>query len=70
MSITEMIVEQIQGMPESMQVDVLDFVRYLKSKAKTKDDERDWSEISLSFAMRDIEDEECLYSIEDIKESV
>jgi len=43
---------------------VLEFVEYLKSKT----DERDWSEFSLSSAMGGMEDEISLYSLEDLKE--
>jgi len=43
----------IQELPESKKAEVLDFVEYLKSKT----DERDWSEFSLSSAMGGMEDE-------------
>jgi len=65
MSLEEKIIRHIHELPESKKAEVLDFVEYLKSKT----DERDWSEFSLSSAMRGMEDEISLYSLEDLKES-
>jgi len=64
MSLEEKIIRHIHELPESKKAEVLDFVEYLKSKT----DEKDWSEFSLSSAMRGMEDEISLYSLEDLKE--
>jgi hypothetical protein len=65
MSLEETIIKQIHELPESKQSEVLDFVEYLR----TKTDEKDWSVFTLSSAMRGMEDEESLYTLDDLKES-
>jgi hypothetical protein len=65
MSLEEKIIQYVQELPESRKAEVLDFVEYLRSKTE----ERDWSEFSLSSAMRGMENEVSPYSLEDIKES-
>jgi len=69
MSLPETILKHIQEMPESLQAEILDFVEYLESKIK-KDykEEADWSELSLSSAMRGMEEEYSPYSLADLKE--
>ena len=50
---------------------VLDFVEYLELKVgrhQNIQDERDWSTLSLSYAMRGMEDEQTSYSPNDLKE--
>jgi hypothetical protein len=72
MSLPEKILKHIQGMPESFQAEILDFVEYLESKIKKGQkvdrEETEWSELSLSFAMRDMEEEYSPYSLNDLKE--
>ncbi|MEK6672867.1 MAG: DUF2281 domain-containing protein [Nitrospirota bacterium] len=72
MSLPEKIFKHIQEMPESFQVEILDFVEYLESKIKKGKkiggEETDWPELSLSFAMRDMEDESSPYSLNDLRE--
>ncbi len=52
-----------------MQAEVLDFVEYLESKVgRDLQDERDWSTLSLTHAMRGMEDEQMSYSANDLKE--
>jgi len=72
MSIAEKILTHIQELPEPLQAEVLDFVEYLETKIKTGakvvDEDKDWSELSLSFAMRGMEEEGSLYSANDLKE--
>ncbi len=72
MSLPEYIIKHIQNLPEAFQSEVLDFVEYLESKInkgkKYQGEETDWSELSLSFAMRDMEDEYSSYSLSDLKE--
>jgi hypothetical protein len=65
MNLDEKIIEQIRQLPESKKAEVLDFVEFLKSKT----DERSWYELSLSSAMRGMEDEVSPYSLKDLKES-
>ena len=65
MSLEEKIIRHIQELPESKKAEVLDFVEYLRSKTE----ERDWSEFSLTSAMSGMENEVSPYSLEDIKES-
>ena len=65
MSLEEKIIEQVHKLPDYKKAEVLDFVEYLRSKTE----EKDWSEISLSSAMRGMENEESLYSLADLKES-
>ena len=72
MSLSEKIIKHIQELPEPFQAEVLDFVEYLESKTKKgkkiEGEETGWSELSLSFAMRGMEDEYSPYSLNDIKE--
>lgn len=71
MTLSEKILQHIQNLPETLQAEVLDFVEYLESKAeKGKKDmeEKDWSDLSLSFAMRGIEDEHSHCALDDLKE--
>lgn len=68
MSLAEKIMKQVQTLPESKQVEVLGFVEYLRSKAE-KQEIKDWTDLSLSSAMRGIEEEQIPYSLNDIKES-
>lgn len=65
MSLEEKIIKQIHELPESRQSEVLDFVEYLR----TKTDEKDWPAFTLTSAMRGMEDEESLYTLDDLKES-
>ena len=65
MSLEEKIIQQVHDLPENKKAEVLDFVEYLK----TKSEEKDWSDLSLSSAMRGMENEDTLYSLDDLKES-
>jgi len=73
MDISEEISEHVEKLPEAFQAKVLDFVEYLESKI-SRDNKRgvedDWSQLSLSFAMRGMEDECSTYSIDDVKEKL
>ncbi|MBF0274427.1 MAG: DUF2281 domain-containing protein [Nitrospinae bacterium] len=71
MTIPEEIYHQVQHMPETLQAEVLDFVEYLefkKIKPLNGEKEIDWSAFSLVNAMQGMEDEDTLYSIDDLKE--
>jgi len=65
MGLEEKIIEQVHKLPEYKKAEVLDFVEYLRSKSEDKD----WSALSLSSAMRGMEDEKSSYSLADLKES-
>jgi uncharacterized protein DUF2281 len=65
MSMEDKIIRHIHELPESRKAEVLDFVEYLRNKTE----EKDWSDFSLSSAMRGLEAEVSPYSLEDIKES-
>ncbi|MBI2211902.1 MAG: DUF2281 domain-containing protein [Deltaproteobacteria bacterium] len=71
MTLPEKIIQHLQKLPESVQAQVLDFVEYLELKVgrhQDIQDERDWSALSLSYAMRGMEDEQTSYSANDLKE--
>ncbi len=71
MTVLEQVLEHLREMPEPLQAEVLDFVRFLESKeyGREGDDERlEWSAFSLSTAMRGMEGEEISYSLDDLKE--
>ena len=57
MAIAEKIQHYLQKLPTAFQIEVLDFVEYLLAKAE-RQDERDWSDLSLALAMRGMEDED------------
>lgn len=65
MTLKEKILQGVQNLSEPLQAEVLDFVEYLESKVE---DEKDWSTISLSFAMSGMEKEESSYILSDLKE--
>ncbi|MCZ6879000.1 MAG: DUF2281 domain-containing protein [Acidobacteria bacterium] len=71
MTLPEKIIQHLQKLPESVQAEVLNFVEYLESKIgrdQKVQDERDWSTLSLSCAMRGMEYEQTFYSSNDLKE--
>ncbi len=63
MTLDERIHQYVQKLPSSLQEELLDFVQYLLMKAEKE--ER--ISMSLSSAMRDMEDEPALYGVADIK---
>lgn len=56
MAIDEQIQQHVQKLPVSVQAEVLDFVEYLVAKVRSGED-RDWSDLSLTFALHGMEDE-------------
>ncbi|MFA4957674.1 MAG: hypothetical protein WC556_11965 [Candidatus Methanoperedens sp.] len=70
--IFKQIVNNIQTFPYQMQVEVLDYIGYLKSKLaleQARKEEVDWSHLSLTNAVKDIDDEnEEEYTEADLKE--
>jgi len=71
MAITEKIQQYVQRLPASFQTEVLDFAEYLLAKAEretARREERAWSGLSLSLAMRGMEDEDMpTYTTSDLK---
>ncbi len=66
MSVAQTLQEYIQMLPDRLQAEVLDFVKYLLFKQRQE--EADWSTLSLTFAMRGMEDEETDYTLNDLRE--
>ena len=66
MTLDEKIRQYAQKLPRSFQEELLDFVQYLLMKAEQQE-RQEWASLSLSSAMRDMEDEPSLYSISDIR---
>jgi len=72
MSVAEQVLQHLRSLPEPVQAEVLDFVEYLEAKARSAGREReeaDWAALSLSQAMRGMEDEPSPYTTADIKEA-
>jgi len=72
MVIAEKIQKYIQKLPPPLQSEVLDYVEYLLAKAdqETNREEKAWVDVSLSSAMRGMEDEDSpAYTVSDLKVS-
>jgi len=67
MNISQKIIESIKMLPESKQIEIFDFVEYLKQKSE-KETDKIWSNLSVASAMRGMESEESPYSQTDLKE--
>ncbi|AEH44521.1 hypothetical protein Thein_0641 [Thermodesulfatator indicus DSM 15286] len=67
MSLAEKIIERVKSLPEDKQSEILDFIEFL-SKKVNEEERKQWSQFSLETAMRGLETEESLYSLDDIKE--
>jgi len=71
MSTVEETVRLMKGLPDKLQAEVRDFVKSLRASGggEAIDQDRDWMSISLSSAMRGMENEESpTYSTSDLKE--
>ena len=68
MTLDEKIYKYVQKLPQSFQEELLDYAEYLLMKAEQQE-KQDWTALSLSSAMRDIEDEQVTYSVADLRES-
>ena len=66
MALDEKVYQYTQKLPRSLQKELLNFIQYLLIKAEQQE-KQEWSLLSLSSAMRDMEDEPALYSMADIK---
>lgn len=72
MAVAERIKQCVERLPEKRQAEVLDFAEYLlmKTEREMSENERDWSHVSLAFAMRGMENEPSPdYTTADLKES-
>lgn len=72
MTTSEAIVRCLEPLPESAKLEVLDFVEHLKSREMREqagDENAAWSQLSLTAAMRGMEDEESGYTLADLKET-
>jgi hypothetical protein len=68
MTLDEKIRQYAKKLPHSYQEELFDFVQYLLMKAEQQE-KQDWTSLSLSSAMRDMEDEPALYNTSDIRVS-
>lgn len=73
MTTLENIHQYAQMLPDSLQREVLDFVRFLLFKREQEitpeQDDMEWSNLSLASAMRGMEDEDTpVYTLDDLKE--
>jgi len=68
MTIDEKIYRYVQKLPRSFQQELLDYVEYLVMKAD-QEEKRDWDSLSLSSAMRGMENEKVSYNLSDLRES-
>ena len=66
MKIEEKISESVRKLPPSLQQELLDFVDFLLTKAERRET-RVWNDFSITSAIRGVEDEEPLYTLEDVK---
>ena len=72
MTTADQISQHLQTLPEPVLREVLDFVEFLKSRhkiSKAREEDTMWTDLSLTSAMRGMEDEESPYTLTDIKES-
>jgi hypothetical protein len=68
MTLDEKIYQYVQKLPRPLQEELLDYVEYLVMKAEQQE-QQEWHSLSLSSAMRDIEDEAVSYNLSDLRES-
>lgn len=66
MTLDEKIHQYAQKLPRSLQEELFYFIQYLLLKAEQQE-KQEWASLSLSSAMRDMEDESVLYSMSDIR---
>ena len=66
MTLDEKIHHYTQKLPYSFQEELFNFVQYLLMKAEQQE-KQDWVSLSLSSAMRNMENEPVLYSLSDLR---
>lgn len=67
MTLDQKIYQHVRNLPRPMQEDLLDYVEFLVMKAE-QHEQKDWESLSLSSAMRDMQDEPISYRISDMRE--
>ncbi len=68
MLVSVKITRHIKKLPDSLQSEVLDFVEFLLAKVERDQDDVEWSQFSLTTAMRGMEDEALpSYTLADLK---
>jgi hypothetical protein len=68
MSVEKIIFQYIHELPEHEKAEVLDFIDFLKTRGQRKT-VKEWTDFSISSAMRGMEAEDTPYSLDDLKES-
>jgi hypothetical protein len=68
MDLSERILITVASLPESKQMEVLDFAEHLKLKTE-KEENSNWNSFSISSAMKGMENEDSNYSVADLKET-
>jgi len=66
MVMNQKIQDYIEKLPPSYQEQVIDFLSYLLAKAE-REENCAWSKMSVTYAMRDMEDDPSDYSVADLK---
>ena len=66
MTLDEKIYQYVQKLPRPFQEELLDYVEYLLMKAEQQE-KNEWVSLSLSSAMRDMEDESVSYKLSDLR---
>ena len=66
MTLDEKIYQYVQRLPHSFQEELLDYVEYLLMKAEQQE-KKEWGDLSLSSAMRNMEAESASYSLSDVR---
>lgn len=64
--LSKRILQEVERLPSPFQEEVLNFVEFLLSKLTRRELEM-WSAFSLESALAGMEDEEALYTLEDIR---
>ena len=65
MVLSEKLHEYIRKLPASFQEEVLDYLEFLLAKVERED--KEWSRLSLTSALRYMDDEPELYTLADLK---
>ena len=66
MTLDEKIHQYVQKLPQSFQEELLDYVEYLVMKAEQQE-QREWESLSISSAMRDLDDDSVSYRLSDVR---
>ncbi len=72
MTTEEAIIERLKSLPDAARREVLDFAEFLATRTDeraAREEEAQWSDLSLDWAMRGMEDEPEIYTRADLKES-